>query len=179
MRDPDPWTNVIQVPRQSVAGVGHGKSQHVAGLLLQAVQQRVQELAVFLGEPPDSDPAAIFSLVWAFAQAFDVAYLAVAKRHQAETAKTAGKPPTGKLQATRSDVAGKHKNGGTHKLPTNGEKEQPGSGNKESSPRENESLANGGPPIKAGQGSPGDSRQSGPPLPGEGAHHAPVIPARG
>ncbi len=153
---------------------------HECWLFLQAVQQRVQELAVFLGEPADSDPAAIFSLVWAFAQAFDVAYLAVAKRQQADTAKTAGKPPTGKLQATRSDVAVKHKTSGPYKPASNGEKQQVGNGGKEGSPRENENLANGGPSIKAGQGSPSDSLQhGGSPLPGEGTHHVPVIPARG
>lgn len=57
----------------------------------QAVQKEVRELAVFLGEAPESDPAAIFGLVWAFAQAFDAAYLAVAKRQQAEAAEVAKK----------------------------------------------------------------------------------------
>eukprot|EP00884_Botryococcus_braunii_P013190 jgi/Botrbrau1/21872/Bobra.0249s0003.1 len=59
----------------------------------EAVQKEVRQLAEFLGEPAESDPAAIFGLVWAFAQAFDAAYLTIAKRQQAEAAEANRKSP--------------------------------------------------------------------------------------
>lgn len=45
------------------------------------LQGEVKDLAGFLGEPPNTDPAAMFGLLWEFSQRFDEAYLGIL-RHQ-------------------------------------------------------------------------------------------------
>ena len=45
------------------------------------LQAALSELAVFLGEKKDSDPAAVFTLLYNFTKAFDATLVQVAKRH--------------------------------------------------------------------------------------------------
>jgi hypothetical protein len=44
-----------------------------------AAQEALSELAVFLGEPADSDPAHTFGLIWNFVTSFDRAFVKVAR----------------------------------------------------------------------------------------------------
>jgi hypothetical protein len=44
-----------------------------------ATQAALMELATFLGEPADSDPAHIFGLIWSFVTGFDRAFVKVAR----------------------------------------------------------------------------------------------------
>lgn len=56
------------------------------GLIKCSTQARVTALALFLGEPPETDPAALFGLIWGFATTFDRAFAALAAKTAAAEA---------------------------------------------------------------------------------------------
>ncbi|KAK9846020.1 hypothetical protein WJX81_008599 [Elliptochloris bilobata] len=71
-------------------GVAAAQAEHALAAAggARLVEERVAGLAAFLGEPADTDPAALFALIWGFVTAFDRSLAALAAKLMAEEAES-------------------------------------------------------------------------------------------